>query len=161
MLVQAQADATGALENLRDLARGIYPPLLAERGLAAALEAQAGRSAIPVTVEADGLGRYPQDAEAAVYFCALEALQNVAKYAGASRACVRLAGPAGRDGALEFSVTDDGAGFDSASVGYGTGLQGMADRLAALGGDLQVRSEPGRGTTVTGRLPVRALEPVP
>jgi signal transduction histidine kinase len=161
MLVQAQADATDALENLRDLARGIYPPLLAERGLAAALEAQAGRSAIPVTVEADGLGRYPQDAEAAVYFCALEALQNVAKYAGASRACVRLAGPAGRDGALEFSVTDDGAGFDSASVGYGTGLQGMADRLAALGGDLQVRSEPGRGTTVTGRLPVRALEPVP
>jgi signal transduction histidine kinase len=161
MLVQAQADATGALENLRDLARGIYPPLLAERGLVAALEAQAGRSAIPVTVEANGLGRYPQDAEAAVYFCALEALQNVAKYASASRACVRLAGPAGADGALEFSVTDDGAGFDSASAGYGTGLQGMADRLAALGGDLQVRSEPGRGTTVTGRLPVRALEPLP
>jgi signal transduction histidine kinase len=161
MLVQAQADATGALENLRDLARGIYPPLLAERGLVAALEAQAGRSAIPVTVEANGLGRYPQDAEAAVYFCALEALQNVAKYASASRACVRLAGPGGPDGALEFSVTDDGAGFDSASAGYGTGLQGMADRLAALGGDLQVRSEPGRGTTVTGRLPVRALEPLP
>jgi signal transduction histidine kinase len=163
MLVQAQADATDALENLRDLARGIYPPLLAERGLVAALEAQADRSAIPVTVtvEADGLGRYPQDAEAAVYFCALEALQNVAKYASASRACVRLAGPAGHDDALEFSVTDDGAGFDSASAGYGTGLQGMADRLAALGGDLQVRSEPGRGTTVTGRLPVRALEPLP
>jgi signal transduction histidine kinase len=98
MVVQAQADATDALENLRDLARGIYPPLLAERGLAAALEAQAGRSPIPVTVEADGLGRYPQDAEAAVYFCALEALQNVAKYAGASRATVRLAGPAGPDG---------------------------------------------------------------
>jgi signal transduction histidine kinase len=161
MLVQAQADATDALENLRDLARGIYPPLLAERGLVAALEAQAGRSPLPVAVEADGFGRYPQDAEAAVYFCALEALQNVAKYASASRACVRLAGPAGHDGALEFSVTDDGAGFDSASAGYGTGLQGMADRLAALGGDLQVRSEPGRGTTVTGRLPVRALEPVP
>ena len=161
MVAQAQADATDALENLRDLARGIYPPLLAERGLVAALEAQAGRSAIPVTVEADGLGRYPQDAEAAVYFSALEALQNVAKYAGASRACVRLAGPDGRRGALEFSVTDDGAGFDSGSAGYGTGLQGMADRLAALGGDLQVRSKPGQGTTVTGRLPVRALELVP
>jgi signal transduction histidine kinase len=164
MLVQAQADATEALENLRDLARGIYPPLLAERGLAAALEAQAGRSAVPVTVEADGLGRYPQEAEAAIYFCALEALQNVAKYAGASRATVRLAGPGGPDGpagVLEFSVTDDGVGFDPASSGYGTGLQGMADRLAALGGDLQVRSEPGRGTTVTGRLPVRALERVP
>ncbi len=161
MVAQAQADATDALENLRDLARGIYPPLLAERGLVAALEAQAGRSAIPVTVEADGLGRYPQDAETAVYFSALEALQNVAKYAGASRACVRLAGPDGRRGALEFSVTDDGAGFDSGSAGYGTGLQGMADRLAALGGDLQVRSKPGQGTTVTGRLPVRALELVP
>jgi len=155
MLVQAQADATDALENLRDLARGIYPPLLAERGLAAALKAQARRSPIPVTVEADGLGRYPQEAEAAVYFCALEALQNVAKYAGASRATVRLAGPAG---VLEFSVADDGAGFDPGSSEYGTGLQGMADRLAALGGDLRVRSRPGQGTTVTGQLPVRPLE---
>jgi signal transduction histidine kinase len=88
----------------------------------------------------------------------LEALQNVAKYAAASRAVVRLAGSAD---ALEFSVTDDGAGFDTASAGYGTGLQGMADRLAALGGDLRVRSRPGHGATVTGRLPVRALEPVP
>jgi signal transduction histidine kinase len=164
MLVQAQADATDALENLRDLARGIYPPLLAERGLAAALEAQARRSPIPVTVEADGLGRYPQEAEAAVYFCALEALQNVAKYAGASRATVRLAGaagPAGPAGVLEFSVADDGAGFDPGSSEYGTGLQGMADRLAALGGDILVRSQPGQGTTVTGQLPVRPLETVP
>jgi signal transduction histidine kinase len=159
MLVQAQADATDALENLRDLARGIYPPLLAERGLAAALEAQARKSTVPVTVEADGLGRYPQEAEAAVYFCVLEALQNVGKYAGASRASIRLAGPGGQSGALEFSVTDDGAGFDPEAAGYGTGLQGMADRMAALGGDLQVRSEPGQGTIVTGRLPVRQLEP--
>jgi signal transduction histidine kinase len=170
MLVQAQTDAADALENLRDLARGIYPPLLAERGLAAALEAQARRSPIQVTVEADGLGRYPQEAEAAVYFCALEALQNVAKYAGASRATVRLAGPAGSDGptgaagpagpasVLEFSVADDGAGFDPGSSEYGTGLQGMADRLAALGGDLRVRSRPGQGTTVTGQLPVTPLE---
>jgi signal transduction histidine kinase len=108
-------------------------------------------------VEAARLGRYPQEAEAAVYFCVLEALQNVAKYAGASRAAVRLAGSGG---ALEFSVTDDGAGFDTGSGGAGSGLQGMADRMAALGGDLQVRSQPGHGTTVTGRLPVRALEPV-
>jgi signal transduction histidine kinase len=167
LLAQAQADATDALENLQDLARGIYPPLLAGRGLAAALAAQARRSPVPVTLEADGLGRYPQEAEAAVYFCALEALQNVAKYAGAAQATVRLAGPAGASGpggpagVLEFSVTDDGAGFDLASSGYGTGLQGMADRLAALGGDLVVRSRPGQGTTVTGRLPARALEPVP
>jgi signal transduction histidine kinase len=160
MIAQAQADATGALENLQDLARGIYPPLLADQGLAAALEAQASRSPVPVTVEADGLGRYPPEAEAAVYFCVLEALQNVAKYAAASRAAVRLAGPSGLAGALEFSVTDDGAGFDPGAAGYGTGLQGMADRMAALGGGLQVRSEPGHGTTVAGRLPVRALERV-
>jgi signal transduction histidine kinase len=167
MLVQAQADATDALENLRDLARGIYPPLLAEQGLVAALEAQARKAPVQVTVEANGLGRYPQEAEAAVYFCALEALQNVAKYARASRATIRLAGPGGPDspaaetGALEFSVTDDGAGFDPGASRYGTGLQGMADRLAALGGGLQVRSEPGHGTTVTGWLPARPLEPVP
>jgi signal transduction histidine kinase len=170
MVTQAQADAVDALENLRDLARGIYPPLLADQGLAAALAAQARKSPVPVTVEADGLGRYPQEAEAAVYFCALEALQNVAKYAGASQATVRLAGPvktdgpagsAGPAGVLEFSVTDDGAGFDPASSGYGTGLQGMADRLAALGGDLRVRSQPGQGTAVTGQLPVRGLELVP
>jgi signal transduction histidine kinase len=167
MVAQAQADATDALENLRDLARGIYPPLLAGQGLAAALAAQARKSPVPVAVEAEGLARYPQEAEAAVYFCALEALQNVAKYAGASRATVRLAGPGqaaspnGPAGVLEFSVTDDGAGFDPASSGYGTGLQGMADRLAALGGDLRVRSQPGQGTTVTGQLPVRPLELVP
>jgi len=160
LLVQAQADATGALENLQDLARGIYPPLLAEHGLAAALETQARRSPVPVTVEADRLGRYPQEAEAAVYFCVLEALQNVAKYAAASRATVRLAGPSGTGGIVEFSVTDDGTGFDPGAAGYGTGLQGMADRMAALGGDLQVRSQPGYGTRVTGQLPVRALESV-
>ena len=158
LLDQAQADAAGALETLQDLARGIYPPLLADQGLGAALETQVRKSPVPVTVEADGLGRYPQEAEAAVYFCVLEALQNVAKYAAASQAAVRLAGSAG---ALEFSVTDDGAGFDTASAGYGSGLQGMADRLAALGGDLRVRSRPGHGATVTGRFPARALEPVP
>jgi signal transduction histidine kinase len=158
MVAQAQADAVDALENLRDLARGIYPPLLADQGLAAALEAQARKSPVPVTMEADRLGRFPQEAEAAVYFCALEALQNIAKYAAASRATVHLASSAG---ALEFSVTDDGTGFDPGSAGYGTGLLGMADRMASLGGDLQVRSQPGHGTTVTGRLPVRALEPVP
>ena len=158
LVAQAQADADDALENLRDLARGIYPPLLADRGLAAALEAQARMAPVPVTVQAGGIGRYPQEAEAAVYFCALEALQNVAKYAGASQAAIWLAGP---DEALEFSVTDDGAGFDPGRAGHGTGLQGMADRMAALGGDLQIRSQPGHGTTVTGRLPVRALEHVP
>ena len=85
-----------------------------------------------------------------MYFCTLEALQNVAKYAGASRATVRLS----CSGSLRFTVTDDGPGFDTASTRHGTGLQGMADRLAALGGALDVRSQPGRGTTLADQLPV-------
>jgi signal transduction histidine kinase len=150
MLAQLKAEATDALENLRDLARGIYPPLLADKGLATALESQARKSTVPVSLESDGIARYPQEVEAAVYFCCLEALQNIAKYAGASAATVRLTDSTGM---LLFEVTDDGAGFDQASTGYGTGLQGMADRLDALGGHLEVRSEPGRGTTVAGRVP--------
>ncbi len=107
------SDATqAALDDLRDLARGIYPPLLADQGLAAALESQAKKSPIQVRVASDGIARYPQETEAAVYFCSLEALQNIAKYAEAS-----------------------------------------ADRLSALGGSLEVESQPGAGTTVTGRLP--------
>jgi signal transduction histidine kinase len=148
---QLQGDATEALEELRDLARGIYPPLLADKGLVAALESQARKSAVPVTVEADGVGRYAREAEAAVYFSCLEALQNVAKYASASRALVTLHDG---DGRLRFEVTDDGDGFDTSTSSYGTGLQGIADRLAALDGELQVRSAPGAGTTVVGMLPV-------
>jgi signal transduction histidine kinase len=142
-----------ALEDLRDLARGIYPPLLADQGLVPALQAQAGKAALPVAIEADGIGRYPQDTEAAVYFCALEALQNITKYASASHATIGLSCSGS---SLEFTVTDDGIGFDTASARHGTGLQGMADRLAALDGTLQVRSQPGHGTTLTGQLPVPA-----
>ena len=143
-------DAQGALENLRDLARGIYPPLLADRGLSEALEAQARKVPIPVTVDHDGVGRYPRDVEAAVYFSVLEALQNVAKYADASNVVVRLR----RDrGDLAFSVKDDGRGFDVRATPYGMGLQNMADRLAALGGTFEVRSAPDEGTTVSGRIP--------
>jgi signal transduction histidine kinase len=155
MLAELRQDAVGAVEDLRDLARGIYPPLLASSGLPAALEAQARKAPVPTSVTASAVGRYPQEVEAAVYFCVLEALQNVAKYAGARRAEVRLAA-SGHD--LRFEVTDDGAGFDPASRGYGTGLQGMADRLHAHGGSLDVRSAPGAGTTILGRLPCRVLE---
>src|SRR5206468_7093419 len=138
LLAKLQAQSTDALDNLRDLARGIYPPLLADQGLAVALSAQARKAALPVEVEADGVGRYPQDAEAAVYFCTLEALQNVAKYAAAYRAKVGLSCS---DDSLRFTVTDNGTGFDTTSTRHGTGLQGMADRLAALGGTLQIRSQ--------------------
>jgi signal transduction histidine kinase len=153
MLQQLHEETTSALEDLRDLARGIYPPLLADKGLAAALEAQARKSPVPVTVEPDGIGRYPQDAEAAVYFSCLEALQNVAKYANATSATVRLAAGSGE---LRFEVLDDGCGFDPEATGLGTGLQGMADRLAALGGEVGIRSAPGTGTMVTGRIPAEA-----
>jgi signal transduction histidine kinase len=156
MLEQLKADSQDALENLRDLARGIYPPLLADQGLAAALAAQARKSSLPVRVVANGLGRFRPDAEAAVYFCALEALQNVAKYAHASDVFVRVRA---EDGRLTFEVTDDGDGFDPASTGYGTGLQGMADRLAALGGGLRVRAAPGAGTTVEGWVPLDGAFP--
>jgi signal transduction histidine kinase len=151
MAGQLQTRATEALDDLRDLARGIYPPLLADKGLGAALEAQARRSVVPVSVETDGVGRYDQPVEAAVYFCALEALNNVAKYAGASAAAVTLRQD---DGHLRFTVTDDGSGFDTAITSYGTGLQGMADRLDAIGGTLQVTSTPGAGTSVSGSVPV-------
>jgi signal transduction histidine kinase len=152
LLTRLQSETNEALDNLRDLARGIYPPLLADKGLAAALEAQARKVSVPVSVDPDGVGRYPQEIEAAVYFCCLEALQNVGKYAGASRASIRLFA---NDRNLTFEVEDDGVGFDPSSTGYGTGLQGIADRLAALGGSFEVRSTPGLGTTLVGRVPAK------
>jgi signal transduction histidine kinase len=154
MMEELQGDTTEALENLRNLARGIYPPLLSDQGLAAALGAQARKAAVPVTVESDGIGRYPQPAETAVYFCCLEALQNVAKYAHASQVVIHLSE---QDGYLTFAVEDDGDGFDPERTSLGTGVQGMIDRVDAVGGTLEVRSDPGRGTIVTGRIPVRAM----
>jgi signal transduction histidine kinase len=111
-----------------------------------------------VEIEADGLGRYAPEVEAAAYFCCLEALQNVAKYAEASRVTVRLSTD-GRE--LSFAVVDDGRGFDPEATSLGTGMQGMADRMEALGGSLDVRSQPGQGTAVMGRVPARAVEATP
>ena len=125
--------------------------MLADKGLAAALESQARKAAISTTVEAGRIGRYPEEVESTIYFCTLEALNNVAKYAEASRAIVRLWQ---RDGHVEFAVDDDGRGFDADAASYGTGLQGMADRLDAIGGELLVESHPGTGSTVSGRVPV-------
>ena len=155
MLDDLQAETTRALEDLRNLARGIYPPLLADKGLAAALESQARKSPVPVRVDADSIGRYSQEAEAAVYFCCLEAMQNVTKYAAASRVAVRLTQ---KNGALIFEVSDDGRGFDPNASQRGSGLQGMADRIEAIGGTLEIESAVGAGTTVRGRIPARAME---
>ena len=149
MATQLQGGLRDALDDLRDLARGIYPPLLADKGLAVALEAQSRKAALPTTVEPDGIGRYPREVEAAVYFCALEAMQNVAKYADARSATVRLAE---RDGRLIFEIEDDGRGFDADTTTFGTGVQGMADRLDAIGGTLDIRSAPGEGTRVRGEV---------
>ena len=153
MLVRLQAATSEALEDLRDLARGIYPPLLADKGLPAALEAQARKAAVVTRIESDGVGRYPQDIESAVYFCVLEALQNIAKYAEATSADIRLCRS---KGILVFEVSDNGRGFDSATAVRGSGLQGMADRLDAVGGSLEVNSRPGAGTTVRGSVPAGA-----
>ncbi|MDP8956371.1 MAG: GAF domain-containing sensor histidine kinase [Actinomycetota bacterium] len=157
MLAQLQSETQEALENLRDLARGIYPPLLRDKGLVAALDAQARKVSVPVEITADGVERYPQEIEAGVYFVLLEALQNVTKYAGASKVTVRLSADGEQ---LAFEVEDDGAGFDPGRAKRGSGLTNMSDRIEALGGRLEVRSTPGSGTSVRGRVPVSALEPV-
>ena len=149
-----------ALDDLRDLARGIYPPLLADHGLVAAIESQAAKAALPIDLKADGVGRYPSEVEAAVYFSVLEALQNVVKYSNATSGTVVLSAP---EGVLAFEVGDDGVGFDPDTTSRGIGLQSMVDRLEALGGSLVVRSEVGNGTRVTGSIPVqgaRAREPM-
>jgi signal transduction histidine kinase len=154
MLEDVRNETQTALDDLRDLARGIYPPLLADKGLAAALEAQARKSPMPVAVSPDSVRRYSQEVEAAVYFCVLEALQNASKYAGASRTSIELGE---RDGWLTFKVVDDGAGFDPTSIARGSGLQGIVDRLSALDGKVEVRSAHGEGTTIVGQIPVTAV----
>jgi signal transduction histidine kinase len=153
ILDQLQGETNAALEDLRDLARGIYPPLLADRGLVAALEAQARKAPFRVDVDGGEVGRFGQDVEAAVYFSCLEALQNIGKYAEASTATIVLSNGSGE---LRFRVSDDGRGFDPDATGYGTGLTGIADRLAALGGSVRVTSAPGAGTTVEGSVPMGA-----
>jgi signal transduction histidine kinase len=141
-----------ALDELRDLAHGIYPPLLRDSGLAVALAAAARRSSVATEIDANGIGRFEPDTEAAVYFCCLEALQNAAKYAGdGTRTQVRIWE---EEGALLFEVADDGAGFQPERLRKGAGLANMEDRLGALGGSLRVGSEPGQGTRVGGRIPI-------
>jgi signal transduction histidine kinase len=158
LLADLADDARAAIQQLRDLAHGIYPPLLADAGLAEALRAAASRAAQPVRVVADGIGRHPADVEAAVYFCCLEALQNAAKHAPGATVDVDLS--MGPDG-LRFVIADDGPGFDPVLAGAGHGLQHMADRVGAIGGQVTWDAEPGRGTTVRGHVPAPAIERAP
>jgi signal transduction histidine kinase len=148
MLEEAAGELAAATQELRELARGIHPALLSDRGLVAALEALAQRAPLPVTVEAED-GERPTDAvEAAAYFVVSEALTNVTRHAGARSAEVRVAR---RDGWLDVEVRDDGSG--GADVGSGSGLRGLADRVGALGGTLAIESPPGGGTALRVSLP--------
>jgi signal transduction histidine kinase len=149
LVAQLKAETSSALQTLRELARGIYPPLLADQGLTAAVSTQAGKAPGPVEVTADTLGRYPAEIETAIYFCCVEALHNAARHAPGSAVRVSLAE---NHGQVTFTVTDDGPGFDPAAAAAGSGLRNMSDRLAALGGSCQVGSRPGQGTTVAGRI---------
>ncbi len=152
-LHELEGDVDEALEELRALAHGVYPPLLADRGLAEALRAVAARSTIAVELDVHAGGRYPPEVESAVYFCVLEAIQNVQKHARAARRIVvRLDGDS--RGELRFSVRDDGPG--AAVLSPGSGITNMRDRLAAVGGAAWVTSTPGVGTVVRGRLPTTA-----
>jgi signal transduction histidine kinase len=140
-----------ALDEIRSLARGIYPAPLADRGLVEALRSAALQSALPASVLAAGVGRYPREVETAAYFCCLEALQNAAKHAtGATAVVVELSD----NGSLQLEVRDDGAGYDPEAVTKGVGLTSMRDRVEAVGGMLVVRTSPGRGTRVSADIPL-------
>ena len=150
LIAQAREEAQAAVKELRELARGIHPAVLSDRGLGAALEALAARA--PVPVEVSGVPKRPltHEIEACAYFVTAEALTNVAKYAHASAAWVELSL---EDDRLRVQVRDDGVG--GADPTSGTGLRGLRDRVDALDGDLEVDSPPGGGTIVTVEVPVR------
>jgi signal transduction histidine kinase len=149
-LLGGELDA--ALDELRSLAAGVFPSLLAARGLPDAIRTAALQSPVPTSVEVEGSNRYPNEVETAAYFCCIEALQNVAKHAPeASSVTISL----NRNGDLRFEVRDDGPGFVLDTTA-GDGLVNMRDRMAAVGGELEIRSAPGAGTMVVGTIPVDA-----
>jgi signal transduction histidine kinase len=144
-------EVESALDEVRSLARGIYPAPLADRGLVEALRSAALLSGLPTTVLAAGVRRYPREIESAAYFCCLEAMQNAAKHAsGASAVVVDISD----NGHLRFEVRDDGAGFESLTVAGGVGFTSMRDRVAAVGGQVTIASRPGGGTRVTATIPL-------
>ncbi len=150
LIKQMAGDAQGAIEEIRSLAKGIFPPLLESDGLGAALRAGAANAPIPVIVASNDIARYDAESEAAAYFCISEAITNAVKYAESDRIDVELRS---NEGGLEFLVSDHGVGFAPEDQSAGSGLVGMRDRLEALGGSLVVDSSPNTGTTVQGFLP--------
>ena len=150
LLRGAATELEQALAELRELARGLHPAVLADRGLAAALETLASRSPLPLTLEGVPEGRLAEPLEAAAYFVVAESLTNAVKHAEASEVRVRMATEAGE---LRVEITDDGRG-GADPAGGGTGLRGLADRVEALGGRLTLESPPGAGTTVRAALPL-------
>jgi signal transduction histidine kinase len=144
------ADVEAMLDEVRSLARGVYPPLLADHGLPDALRMAARSSSISAAMEAHGVGRYSQQVEAAVYFSCVEALQNAAKHADAGSAAIALSH---KDGELLFEVRDDGRGFTAGET-RGAGLDNMRDRIVSVRGRLTINSAPGKGTCVAGSVPV-------
>jgi signal transduction histidine kinase len=152
VLEQLAGDVHEALEEIRDLAHGIYPQLLVDRGLSEGIRAAVSRAPVRTRVEIGAIGRYRPEVETTVYFCCLEALQNVGKHAGPDAlATVRLWE---EQGGLRFEVTDDGSGFDPHTEPQGSGLTNMSDRLGALGGRLSVITAPGDGTRIAGAVPL-------
>ncbi len=148
ILVGASAELALALEELRELARGLHPAILTDRGLAAALESLAGRATLPVELASVPDERLPPAVEAAAFYVVSEALANVAKYARAENVSVRVER---RDGVAVIQVADDGVG--GADPGLGSGLRGLSDRVEALDGRIEVDSAPGRGTKITAVIP--------
>jgi signal transduction histidine kinase len=150
VLGQLSGEADAAVDSMREFARGVYPPLLEAEGLESAITAQVRRASIPVTVAFDGVGRYPQEIEATVYFCVLEAIRNTTRHASATRTTVSLRQS---NGMLQFEVSDDGIGFDPDDTEEGSGLVTMTDRLDALAGGLTIDAQSGNGTTLAGTVP--------
>jgi signal transduction histidine kinase len=150
-LERLRGDVSATIAELRDLAHGIYPPLLMQEGLARALKSAARKSPVDVQIVADGERRFPSSVEGAVYFSCLEAVQNAAKHAQGSPVAVRLDGD---DEVLRFEVVDEGPGFDPGGVSLGMGIQNIKDRIGAVGGTVQWVGTPGGGTTVSGTVPV-------
>jgi signal transduction histidine kinase len=150
LVAEMVGDAQLAIDQIRTLARGIYPPLLEAEGLGPAVASLAGLASVEVLVHTSVPNRYPLPLEAAIYFCVSESLTNAAKH-GRQPVVVTIAET---DSALTFSVTDSGPGFDPQSTSAGVGLRNMADRLGTLGGTFTVASAPGSATTVCGHLPL-------